>query len=438
MLTLLRSLLVAVLLIAGPAMAQEAAPEPAPAAEPTPGDEAATPAEQAGEGEPAPAPEPQLSPEELANKQRANELSAEATELFQKELYNSAVEMFLKAYALDPQLVFVYNIGVCYERLGDSDNCVQYYEKYLDQFSAENDGKSPEDVVDVRNSIAKCRLGAKVEVTIESDPPGASVSIDQQDTMLGQTPLTTRQDPGTYTLFVDMPGHQPIKRQVEIRTGEAVRLLFKLVKIERTGTVSVRANIRGATIFVDGRNIGLTPYDDPIRVDEGPHQITISKDEYTTFSEEFVVKAGDDQQLSAELWLRDPPTTWKGYVGWTGVGLGSGLIIGGFFAGQEAAKYYDESSYKVRGLLGETLETRRTPATPEFTQYKLLEQVGYWTGGVLMGLGVTLVILEAVDVYMVKEKDELEAETAWSDDIQILPVVTSLPGGGYAGAQIRF
>ncbi|MDP6945355.1 MAG: hypothetical protein QF464_14500, partial [Myxococcota bacterium] len=162
---------------AEPAPAAE--PEPAPAAEPEPA--------PAAEPEPAPAaePEPAADTEEARRKQRAAELSAEATVLFQEELYNAAVEKFLKAYDVDPQLVYIYNIAFCYERLGHSDNCVDYYEKYLEQYAAENNGKSPEDIVDVRNSIAKCRLGAKVDVTIESDPPGATVAIDQKDTILG-------------------------------------------------------------------------------------------------------------------------------------------------------------------------------------------------------------------------------------------------------------
>ena len=412
-------------------MGQEPAPESPPAPEAAPAEGAETASEEAESAE------PELSPEELAKKERAAELSAEATELFQKELYNSAVELFLKAYAVDPQLVFIYNIAVCYERLGDSDNCVGYYEKYLEQHAAENEGKPPEDAVDVRNTIAKCRLGAKVEVSIESEPPGASVSIDQKTTIIGQTPLSIRQDPGTYTFYVDMPGHQPVERKVEVRTGEAVRLLFKLEKVQRTGTISVRANIAGATIFVDGRNIGLTPYDEPIRVDEGTHQITIKKDDYTIYSEETQISAGDAQTLTAELWLRDPPSTWKGYVGWTAMGLGAGLITGGFFSGQEAAKYYDEIDLGPTGLLGVPLEAQTYGATPTYTQFNLLEQIGYWSGGVLMGLGLTLVILEATDVYMIKPGDELDA-AAPVDEAQVLPVFGPLRGGGFAGAQVTF
>jgi len=418
------TLVALLILLSFPAVAQEAAPAEAAPVE--------APAESGGEEA-----EEALTADEVARKERAAELSAEATELFQKELYNSAVELFIKAYKVDPQLVFIYNIAVCYERLGDSDNCVDYYEKYLTQYGVENDGAAPEDLVDVRNTIAKCRLGAKVQISIESDPPGASVAIDQRGTIVGQTPLTLRQDAGTYTFYVDLPEHQPIERKVEVRTGEPVRLLFTMEKVVRTGTITVRANITGATIFVDGRNIGLTPYNDPIRVDEGTHQLILKKEDYTIYSEETYIAAGDAQTLTAELWLRDPPTTWKGYVGWTAFGLGAGLVTGGFFMGQEASKYYSESTESPVGLLDTPLGETLYAPSPKFEQYQLLEQVGYWTGGVMMGLGLSLVILEAFDVYMIKAEDA-PLEPFESSGVEILPVFSPTPGGGFAGARVTF
>ena len=418
------TLVALLMLLSFPAVAQEAAPAEAAPVE----------ASKDSGGEEA---EEALTQDEIARKERAAELSAEATELFQKELYNSAVELFIKAYKVDPQLVFIYNITVCYERLGDSDNCVDYYEKYLTQYGVENDGAAPEDLVDVRNTIAKCRLGAKVQISIESDPPGASVAIDQRGTIVGQTPLTLRQDAGTYTFYVDLPEHQPIERKVEVRTGEPVRLLFTMEKVVRTGTITVRANITGATIFVDGRNIGLTPYNDPIRVDEGTHQLILKKDDYTIYSEETYIAAGDAQTLTAELWLRDPPTTWKGYVGWTAFGLGAGLVTGGFFMGQEASKYYSESTASPLGLLDTPLGETSYAPSPEFEQFQLLEQVGYWAGGVMMGLGLSLVILEAFDVYMIKAEDALLDSSA-SSGVEILPVFSPTRGGAFAGARVTF
>ena len=45
-------------------------------------------------------------------------------------------------------------------------------------------------------------------------------------------------------------------------------------------------------------------------------------------------------------------------------------------------------------------------------------------------------ILEAADVYMIKDDDVLDS--AWSDELRILPVFSPMTGGGFAGARLTF
>ena len=396
------------------APAPETQPDPAPAPETQP-DPAPSP-----EAQPEPAPEPEPEPVEDA-KTQAESFAREGAALFGKELYNSALEMFLKAYGLHDKTAYAYNIALLYERLGDSQNCVDWYGRYLDRFAADNDGRAPDDVVDVRNSIAKCQLGARVEVSIDSEPPGASVRIDGAKSIVGQTPLTIRQDPGTYKVQLDLSGHQPLDRTVEIRPGEAVRLLFKLERIERSGTIRIKANIRNATIFIDGRNIGLTPYKEDIRVEEGVHQVTVSKDEYIPHAQELQVAANEHVLVETELYLRDPPSTWKGYVGWTSIGLGAALGIGGFFAGQQANNFF--------------------VGTKDYELWERLQFVGYYGGGSLVGLGLLLVILEAVDDNSVKDADDLDEDEAYYDAprLRIEPAFGVSPDGtGFVGTRVEF
>ena len=40
------------------------------------------------------------------------------------------------------------------------------------------------------------------------------------------------------------------------------------------------------------------------------------------------------------------------------------------------------------------------------------------------------------NINMIKDADELES--AWSPEVHVLPVVSALPGGGYAGALVTF
>ena len=49
--------------------------------------------------------------------------------------------------------------------------------------------------------------------------------------MVGQTPLKTAVDPGTYTLFVRAKGRVELKRQMVVQQGEPLKLFFKLEEI---------------------------------------------------------------------------------------------------------------------------------------------------------------------------------------------------------------
>jgi len=345
-------------------------------------------------------------------KQRARAYYSEGEELFKKELYAAAIENFKKAQDIIPHPVNLYNIARAYEKLGDADNCVTGYEAYLDFYRRKYNGKDPSDLVDVRASIAKCQLLQRPAVTIESDPSGAAIYLDDKTKLIGQTPFTIKLDPGKYKLYLNLDGHVPFDQDLDVRAGQPLTLHFKLEKFQRVGKVRVKTNVRGASLFIDGRNVGLTPYTELIVLDEGPHQIAVSKDEYLPYNKEVQVVVNETRELLCEIYLRDAPYTWKGYVGWTSILLGLGVGVGGYLAGAEADNYFKDTS--------------------DFDQWSTLQKAGYGVGGTLIGAGILLVVLEATDTSLIRGEDEL-------DPVARTPSVTPfVSAGGLVGADIRF
>ena len=392
----------------------------------------------------------------LENKKRASELYREGQRLFAQELYGAALEAFQKANKLFPAPANLYNIAKCHERLGQSDACVAGYEAYVKSYK-ELRGTKPPDMNDILHAVAKCRIGMRVimtlnsnpqgasvalnapdkligqtplevplepgthtlfltldgfqpverkvevipgrpfqldlematelTITVETQPPGATVAIDATKGVVGQTPLTIRRDPGNYRLFVSLDGHQPLDVNVDLRPGDPVRLFFKLEPARQVGQIRLTSNIKRAAIFIDGKNVGLTPYDDPIEVSVGSHQITLTRDGYTSVSSEIQVSEGERVDFLGELWLRDPPTTWKGYLGWTGVGLGVASVVGGYVLGTQV-----DQQILYRG-------------TPDFEAYKMYQGALYGAGGGLVALGAFLAILEGLDSEQIDDED---------------------------------
>lgn len=60
-------------------------------------------------------------------------LSLEAVERFQAKDYDAAIELFERAYAVDPQPNYLFNIGRVYEEKGDLQKAVTQYQKFLGQ-----------------------------------------------------------------------------------------------------------------------------------------------------------------------------------------------------------------------------------------------------------------------------------------------------------------
>lgn len=357
------------------------------------------------------------------DKKRAGELYKEGDALFKKELYSAAIEAFKKAHAIVPHSANLYNIARSYEKLGDSDNCVSGYQAYVDFYKRQNNGQDPKDIVDVRASIAKCQLLQRPKVSIGSDPPGAKVYLEDKEHLLGQTPFETTLDPGRYKIVLELDLYVPAEETIEVRAGQPFDIRFRLEKFQRTGSIRVKSNVRGASIFIDGRNIGLTPYTDPITVDEGAHQVSLKKDEYTDFNREVKVAVNKKLEIVGELYLRDSPYTWKGYVGWISLALGAGGVAFGVVAGMKADDYFND--------------------TDDFDTWSGYQKLGYGLGGGLMGAGLGLLIWEATDTELVDSEDELDP--AADSGPRVTPILGAAPsprGGGaqgfLVGADVRF
>lgn len=54
-----------------------------------------------------------------------------AKKLYKGEKYSEALELFMKAYARYPRPEILYNIGRCYDKLGDYENAIKYYDQYI-------------------------------------------------------------------------------------------------------------------------------------------------------------------------------------------------------------------------------------------------------------------------------------------------------------------
>ena len=136
---------------------------------------------------------------------------------------------------------------------------------------------------------------------LNSDPSGASVTVDGQDAGVTPTvyPVYTTGAPG-HTIIMTLPGYQPYNQYESVNppaggtiTINAV-LLPKPVTLPTTpvvganGYYSVSANVDGASVSLDNTNYGVAPVTIPVSTSGTPgHTISVAKPGYQTWSQYF-------------------------------------------------------------------------------------------------------------------------------------------------------
>jgi outer membrane protein assembly factor BamB len=105
---------------------------------------------------------------------------------------------------------------------------------------------------------------------ITTRPPGAKVAIDSE--ARGETPITVRDLlPGDHLLEIDLAGHLPLERVVEVKAGKTLSLRFILEKAE-VGKFRLKSPA-GSRVYVDGLYAGRAP--GPFWAKVGKHKVKI-------------------------------------------------------------------------------------------------------------------------------------------------------------------
>ena len=146
------------------------------------------------------------------------------TRLYQQARYEEAAAAFEEAYRARPNGVVHYNLGQCYEKLGDLEKALASYRAYLREVPQAEDRDTVEQLI--ANLQARADARRRPQVHISSEPPGAQVLLD--GATVGATPWSGPVEAGSHRLELTHPGHAPVRRDLEVRAGEPMQLQLAL------------------------------------------------------------------------------------------------------------------------------------------------------------------------------------------------------------------
>ena len=130
--------------------------------------------------------------------------------------------------------------------------------------------------------------GADISVTIQSDPPGAKVYIDNSGDSKGITPCVVALPEGDHVVRFDLQGYN-LGQKTFSATGTDVTVVCKLTA--RPASLTVESNPSRASVLIDGAEAGLTPLRDR-PIEPGTHELRIQMDGYETVRKTIIVSAG--------------------------------------------------------------------------------------------------------------------------------------------------
>ncbi|MEZ4260978.1 MAG: PEGA domain-containing protein [Polyangiaceae bacterium] len=243
---------------------------------------------------------------------RAAETKRKGDEAMDSGRPAEALAAYSEAYALTRDPALLYNKGRALQALTE-------YPKALEELEA-FDRSAPEDlrarVPGLPALLAELRQKVS-SVVITCNVAGATLRL--RDRGLGVTPMSApaKVNAGKALVEVTAEGYFPYKREIDLPGGGAVTIDAQLLAKSTTGILVVRSPVANASVRIDGRALGVVPYE--ASLSPGSHAIELRRDGYKTAQTSAVLGPGERREIDVPLEAE------KGLLSrwwfWTGVGV---------------------------------------------------------------------------------------------------------------------
>jgi outer membrane receptor for ferrienterochelin and colicins len=158
-------------------------------------------------------------------------------------------------------------------------------------------------------------------------PAGASVRLSGSTEPLGASPLRAQLPVGRHEIVIELAGHVPQNRAVEVRAEEATTLDVTLAQDRSTMAIlSVLGSPSGAVVHLNDEPVGEVPLTLGA-LEPGPRRVRIDAEGRRPWSSPLVLEAGSATRVEVDL-AEERSGPWKGWR-WMGYGGGGAAVLTG-------------------------------------------------------------------------------------------------------------
>jgi PEGA domain len=235
------------------------------------------------------------------DKEEAKQLFDAGLKLMHLDDFAGASANFERSVALYPTQNSLFNLANCYkalQRYGDALAVIERLKRdFADKLKPEIKEAVEREQQDIQSLVAR--------LTLRTVPADVTIKIDGKDVGQGPTLGPMLLGPGEHEIEAARPGHRSERRAVKLVSG--VDRTEKFVLQVETGQVVVLVNVAGASVFVDGRQVGTTPLTEALSLAPGRHALIVRAAEHEEAERDFEVQAGAKQVLDIVLSAKPAP-----------------------------------------------------------------------------------------------------------------------------------
>lgn len=263
------------------------------------------------------------------------ELAAQAVKDAQVGKYLDAIDKFQRAYALNPNPSYLYNIAtVLTDAVNDPGRAYPWAVRYRNVARNDKERGEARELLQRLDLILGKTLG-RLEVT--SMPPDARIYLDRKapDTLLQHAAWVT---PGSHIILAEASGYETAQTSIVVSLGASVSAALVLVPIRTM--LRVESSAKGVSVFLDGQAVGTAPLE--IRTTAGSHLVRAEAAGHKPLDQNVTVAAGQTLSVRADLVpaavevaapaeipAAKPGMSPRRIGAWTSMGTGIALVVAG-------------------------------------------------------------------------------------------------------------
>lgn len=249
--------------------------------------------------------------------------------LFVAEKPLEAAAVFERGYAEHPYSAFLFNAGICYEKVGNKQKALAKYQEYM-----RVDPNSP-DIADIRQRVARLEGQGTITpggvnkdamqslVVVETEPSGAPVRVfrplsdkapkfvrgganpDWTEIATTTSPTSLSLSVGRYQILIDeYRDFNASDTELVVTPGHVHQFRANLSQGVFMAFLRISSNVRGAHLYLDDPNKakpewGTTPYGELVA--GGEHDVVVEKPGFQPVRTKISLQPGERKELEVSL-----------------------------------------------------------------------------------------------------------------------------------------